>query len=190
MAILLLRHAWTAQDLGAHPRLDFEDSPLAPAGYRRALTVGTALAPLRVPMILSSDLRRAVETAHPWSEMSGAPISLQRALRPWDRRGLVGLGEEEVGTMLEWYVREPQREPPGGGESFAAYCDRFVPLVLAFLMAPGLFGLVTHSTGARVICALVEKGAPLCPDAYLGNACLEPGHAAIVTMHSFRTLPI
>ena len=190
MALLLVRHGATYHDLGPHPQLDFDDTSLSAAGYRRVTQLATGLAPFRVPVILSTDLRRGIETARPWATMSGSLISLQPALRPWDRRGLIGLGEEEIGSMLEANVRDPQRPLPGGGESFAQYCDRFIPFALAFLCAPELVGMVTHSTGVRIIAALIAKGMPLDPEVYLATPVMDPATAAIATLTGFRPVPV
>ena len=181
MAMLLVRHGTTTQDLPDHDVLDFDDTPLTSDGYRRAITIGTQLAPAHVPVVFTSDCRRSVETATPWAVMGQAQVSAAKVLRPWDRRGLIGLGEKEVGKLLEYYVRNPTATPIGGGETFAQYCARFVPFVWICMTEPGLMGMITHSTGARTICALVAQGLPVCPDTYLSVECLKPGQAAFVT---------
>lgn len=188
--LLLLRHCVTPNDLGSHPTLDFDESSLAAPGFQRAQQLASRLLPFPVTLIVGSDLRRAVQTVTPWAQATGVPISWQPSLRPWDRHGLIGVGEDTVNAMLEPFVRQPTLTPVGGGETFAAYIARFLPLPLALMAAPGLYGLCTHSTGVKAICAVVAGQGRIDPDVYLQTECLAPGQPALVTPTTFWPLAI
>ncbi len=72
------------------------DVPLSPLGEQQALWAATRLAGLGVERIVSSDLRRAHETARPLADLSGIEIELDTRVREVSNGDWTGLVPSEI----------------------------------------------------------------------------------------------
>lgn len=161
LTLLLVRHGqseWNATGLmqGQTPHV-----PLTPAGHAQAEAAAAELARLAPGALMSSDLRRAVQTAEHCSSATGLPIVATPALREQGYGELEGRPSRELWDVVDW--TDPHWAAPGG-ESLAELHAR----VAAFLGNLGaeppadVIALVTHGDTIRAAQAVV---AGLGPDA-------------------------
>ncbi|HWP60166.1 MAG TPA: histidine phosphatase family protein [Candidatus Acidoferrales bacterium] len=128
MEILLLRHAETDWNLKRRCQ-GVSDLDLNESGVRQAREIGESLRHEPIRVIVSSDLKRARQTAaavrrhHP-----GVPLVIDRNFRELDHGDLEGLTFDEVRErypefMAQWRVAPARLRTPGG-ESLAAVAAR------------------------------------------------------------------
>lgn len=93
MDIVLVRHAIPI-------RVENADGPADPAlaelGHRQAAATAEWLAPERFDLVLSSPLRRALETAEPISKAVGVPMEIDESFVEYDRDSTSYIHYEEV----------------------------------------------------------------------------------------------
>jgi glucosyl-3-phosphoglycerate phosphatase len=115
--LVLWRHGET--DHNAAGRMQGHiDAVLTPTGWNQARFAVPALARFDPDLVLSSDLRRAADTATVFAEASGLPLRLDKRLRETHLGLWQGLTGEEVedgwpGAMAQWQ-RDATFAPPGG----------------------------------------------------------------------------
>lgn len=147
--ILLIRHGET--DWNREARLQgHSDIPLNAQGLEQARRLGRSLLGERLDAVYSSDLQRALQTARPVAEATGAPLVPEPALRERGFGAFEGLSQPELEArwpveMRRWKAREPGFAAPGG-ESLQAFHDRCVGAAarLARAHAGGSIALVAH----------------------------------------------
>jgi probable phosphoglycerate mutase len=177
--ILAIRHGETAwnRDTRIQGQLDIE---LNERGRAQAAALAEALRDESITAIYSSDLARARETAQALAAISGAPLTLDTALR--ER----AFGQFEGHTWAEIETRWPEDSQrwrkrdlgfaPGGGESLPVLFDRCVAAVERLAAAhPGeTIAIVAHG---GVMDCLYRAGTRLGLDAprswQLGNATIN-----------------
>jgi broad specificity phosphatase PhoE len=114
--LVLLRHGET--DYNATGRLQGQiDSVLTEAGRAQARAAVPALMRFHPELTVTSDLRRAAETAEVFGEVSGVPLRLDKRLRETHLGAWQGMTGTEVdaawpGGRRAW--RQPTWAPPGG----------------------------------------------------------------------------
>lgn len=133
--ILLVRHGETDWNRAARVQ-GHEDVALNAAGQRQAQRLAAALAAESIDAVFSSDLARALETAHPCAEATGAPLRAVPALRErhfglYQGRRFADVSVEQPAQAERWRRRDPDWAPPGGGESLRQFRARIVPAVQA-----------------------------------------------------------
>jgi ribosome silencing factor RsfS/YbeB/iojap len=132
------------------------DVDLDETGVAQADRAARLLASLRPQLIVSSDLRRAANTAAPLARLSRLEVRLEPALRErsggwWE--GLTGaeIGERFPANYAAW--RRGEDVSPDGGESSQEVATRVVGAVekaVADLADGGVGVVVTHGGAARV----------------------------------------
>ncbi|MFI1329871.1 bifunctional RNase H/acid phosphatase [Streptomyces sp. NPDC020845] len=164
---VLLRHGETA--LTPEKRFSGSgggDPELSPVGRRQAELVATALAARgTIQVVVSSPLRRCVETAEAVASRIGVDVHIEEGLRETDFGAWEGLTFAEVrerhpGDLQAW-LASSKAAPTGGGESFAAVARR-VALTRDKLIARHAGRtvlLVTHVTPIKTLVRLA-LGAP------------------------------
>jgi broad specificity phosphatase PhoE len=129
--LVMLRHGQT--EYNANSRMQGQlDTDLSDLGRHQAVAAAEVLAKRQPLLIVSSDLRRALDTATALSERSGLPVSVDTRLRETrlgDWQGMTHLEVDAVapGARLAW--RDDARWAPHGGESRVDVADRSLPLV-------------------------------------------------------------
>ena len=128
--VLLLRHAETVNPLVFHGAES--DVGLSERGRRQAERLTPVLAESRPAAVISSAMRRAVDTAAPVAAACGLTLRVEPDLH--ERRvgalsGTSTLGKEGVwpDTLRRWVAGETGYAPPGA-ESFDAIRDRVLPV--------------------------------------------------------------
>jgi broad specificity phosphatase PhoE len=126
----LLRHAETT-----HPHVfnGYEsDVGLSPRGQRQARAVAPLLAALAPAAVISSGMRRALETARPIAAACGLEVRVEPELHERKVGILAGRSDAETGglwseTVRRWRTGEPDFATEGA-ESFTAMQQRLLPV--------------------------------------------------------------
>jgi broad specificity phosphatase PhoE len=129
--LVLLRHGQTEYNAGSRMQGQL-DTDLSDLGRNQAVAAAEVLAKRQPLLIVSSDLRRALDTALALSERSGLPVSVDTRLREThlgDWQGMTHLEVDAVapGARLAW--RDDARWAPHGGESRIDVAERSLPVV-------------------------------------------------------------
>ena len=129
--LVMLRHGQTEWNAGSRMQGQI-DTDLTDLGRQRADAAAELLAKRQPLLIVSSDLRRALDTAVALSDRSGQPVSIDTRLREthlgdWQGMTHVEVDDVSPGARLAW--RDDARWAPHGGESRVDVADRSVPLV-------------------------------------------------------------
>lgn len=146
--VLLWRHGRTSWNV-EHRFQGQSDPPLDEVGRVQAVVAARLLAAYAPDALVSSDLRRAVQTARPLADLVGLPVALDARLRERSLGGWEGLTRDEVGRRhpeeyAHWLAGREDRQD--GSEPRAVLAAR----ALAGLDAAegDTVVLVTHSATA------------------------------------------
>jgi len=129
--LVMLRHGQTDFNLGSRMQGQL-DTDLSELGRAQAVAAAGVLGKLQPLRIVSSDLRRACDTAVMLGERTGLQVQVDQRLRETHLGDWQGLTHTEVdaeapGARLAW--REDATWAPHGGESRVDVAARSVPLV-------------------------------------------------------------
>ncbi len=133
--LVLLRHGQTEWNAGSRMQGQL-DTDLTELGRQQAVAAAEVLAKRQPFLIVSSDLRRALDTATALGDRSGLPVHIDERLREThlgDWQGLTHLEVDDVapGARVAW--RDDARWAPHGGESRVDVAERSVPVVTKLL---------------------------------------------------------
>lgn len=129
--LVLLRHGQTDYNLAGRMQGHL-DSVLTDTGRAQATAVAPAIAGLVPERLISSDLRRAVDTADLVGGATGLPVKLDARLREthlgeWQGRTVAEIEADWPGAIATWRS-DPGWAPPGG-ESRIEVVRRSRPVV-------------------------------------------------------------
>ena len=129
--VVMLRHGQTDFNLGSRMQGQL-DTELSELGRVQAVAAAEVLGKLQPLVIVSSDLRRAYETAARLGERTGLQVHVDRRLREthlgdWQGLTHVDIDAAAPGARLAW--REDATWAPHGGESRVDVAARSVPVV-------------------------------------------------------------
>jgi len=127
----MLRHGQTEFNAGSRMQGQL-DTDLTDLGRSQALAAAEVLAKRQPLLIVSSDLRRAYETAETLARCCGLPVDIDHRLRETHLGDWQGLTHDQVdavspGARLAW--RDDARWAPHAGESRVDVADRSTPVV-------------------------------------------------------------
>jgi ribonuclease H / adenosylcobalamin/alpha-ribazole phosphatase len=133
LRLFLVRHGETADNIQMR-YLGLSDVPLTANGTRQARRAAAALSKLPIRAIISSPLRRAVDTAALIHAACGADLRLDARLAEgsfgdWEgrtRAEVLGLGRRDAELLACW-ESDPSCAPPGG-ESIQNIQKRIISL--------------------------------------------------------------
>jgi len=141
--LVMLRHGQT--DYNAASRMQGQlDTELSDLGRDQAVAAAELLAKRQPLAIVSSDLKRALDTAVVLGERSGLPVLVDTRLRETHLGDWQGMTHLEVdamapGARLAW--RDDARWAPHGGESRVDVAARSIPLVAELVAEQTEWGL-------------------------------------------------
>jgi glucosyl-3-phosphoglycerate phosphatase len=129
--LVLLRHGQTEFNLGSRMQGQL-DTDLTELGRAQAVAAAAALAKDHPLLVVSSDLRRAYDTAVALQERTGIPVQADDRLRETHLGDWQGMTHAEIdavapGARLAW--REDATWAPHGGESRVDVAARSLPLI-------------------------------------------------------------
>lgn len=129
--LVLLRHGQTEYNAGSRMQGQL-DTDLSELGREQASAAAEVLGKRQPLLIVSSDLRRALDTATALGERAGVPVLTDTRLRETHLGDWQGMTHHEVdaiapGARLAW--RDDARWAPHGGESRVDVAARSLPLV-------------------------------------------------------------
>lgn len=169
--MVLIRHGASTWNLEGRIQGQ-SDCPLSEAGLKQAVDLAAYLADESFDVLITSDLKRAIDTARPIASTLGLRVQVDKRLR--ER----GLGELE-GTYLDcgdlglsWFDSNNPRYPVSNGESVEEFLARVVEVLeeLGSRHSGKRFAVVTH--GGVLGCALMHTFglAPAGPSRFaIGN---------------------
>ena len=133
--LVLLRHGQTEWNAGSRMQGQL-DTDLSELGREQAVAAAEVLAKRQPLIIVSSDLRRALDTATTLGDRSGLTVHVDQRLREThlgDWQGLTHLEVDAVapGARVAW--RDNARWAPHGGESRVDVAQRSLPVVAELL---------------------------------------------------------
>ena len=129
--LVLLRHGQTEYNAGSRMQGQL-DTELSDLGRDQAAAAAEVLAKRQPLVIVSSDLRRALDTATTLGDQAGMSVSIDERLRETHLGDWQGLTHHEVdalapGARLAW--RDDARWAPHNGESRVDVANRSLPVV-------------------------------------------------------------
>jgi len=129
--LVMLRHGQTEYNAGSRMQGQL-DTELTDLGRAQAVAAAEVLAKRQPMLIVSSDLRRAADTAAALGDRSGLPVRMDTRLRETHLGDWQGMTHYEVdaaapGARLAW--RDDAKLAPHRGESRLDVADRSLPLV-------------------------------------------------------------
>ncbi|UMB71280.1 glucosyl-3-phosphoglycerate phosphatase [Mycobacterium paraterrae] len=153
--LVMLRHGQTAFNFGSRMQGQL-DTELTELGRAQAVAAAEALGKHQPLLIVSSDLRRAYDTAVALQERTGLRVRADDRLRETHLGDWQGLTHTEIdaiapGARLAW--REDATWAPHGGENRVDVADRSVPLVAELVAAEPDWGADDGSARPIVLVA-------------------------------------
>jgi glucosyl-3-phosphoglycerate phosphatase len=153
--VVLWRHGQTAWNVERRFQ-GSTDIPLTPEGIAQARRAARLLAALEPDAVISSDLRRAAQTAAELTAVTGIQPRFYEGLRETYAGSWQGLTSAEIQAeygeqYAAWKRGEPVRR--GGGELETEVADRAAPVVLRELdklPEDGTLVVVSHGGAIRV----------------------------------------
>ena len=129
--LVLLRHGQTDYNVAGRMQGHL-DSLLTETGVEQAVAVAPEIARLAPDRLISSDLRRAMDTAELVSAACGLPVKYDARLREthlgeWQGRTVAEIEDDWPGAIATWRS-DPAWAPPGG-ESRIEVVRRSMPVV-------------------------------------------------------------
>ncbi|OBC15890.1 histidine phosphatase [Mycobacterium sp. 852013-50091_SCH5140682] len=141
--LLLLRHGQTEYNAGSRMQGQL-DTELSDLGRDQAAAAAEVLAKRQPLLIVSSDLKRALDTAITLGDRAGLPVQIDERLREThlgDWQGLTHLEVDDVAPGARAIWRDDARWAPHGGESRVDVARRSVPLVSEIVAAQHEWGI-------------------------------------------------
>lgn len=199
--VLFMRHSPTSFDSGSTHRINgWMNTPPTAAGKSLAADQADRLTALErelgatIHPILTSDLRRASDTADVLGKALHQDPIATGVLRPWHVGIYEGRPSAEAATPLQYYLEHPDEAVPGG-EPYTRFLGRFLPFVAQFFHQadPSTIPLImTHGRNILTAKDWVDAGAQgisAPPRAVVGKASVgDAGLALAAAPHTFELL--
>jgi broad specificity phosphatase PhoE/GNAT superfamily N-acetyltransferase len=159
----IVRHGSTemnADDTSKDKIRGFLNIPLSDKGKKEASALAEGLTGSGITTIITSDLKRAKQTADAIAKTTDAKVVEEPGLRPWHFGPTIeGKPTDDMLPVIKNLVEHPD-EVPKGGESFNTFKDRFIG---AFHEAQDKYpdettALVTHYRGTKLLDAWRAEG--------------------------------
>jgi probable phosphoglycerate mutase len=159
LILLLVRHGQSEWNAAGLLQGQAAHVPLTPLGHEQAEGAARELAGLAPGAMLSSDLRRAVQTAEHCARATGLPFTTTPALREQGYGVLEGRPSRELWDVVDWTDPHWSAE---GGESLAQLHARVAGLLAGLVARPpaAVVALVTHGDTIRAAQAVAAGLGP------------------------------
>ncbi len=165
LVVWLVRHAESVWNQAGLVQGQADAPGLTPSGAAHARALAEFLAGTGAAAVVSSDLRRAVETARPIAARLGATLVTDRRLRERNLGRLEGGPASLLGPELSGDTATGQVDPdvrPAGGETLRELSARVEDWLEAVRWSPPApsFVAVTHDGVLRALRALLSGRPP------------------------------
>jgi ribonuclease H / adenosylcobalamin/alpha-ribazole phosphatase len=161
---VLLRHGQTTMSVQKR-YVGRSDVPLTDLGVRQAVAAAKRLASAGLDVIMTSPLRRAVQTAEEVAAATGAPVVADEGFREtdfgaWEGQTFAEVRERWPTEMTAW-LADPAVAPPGG-ESFTEVSERVTAALHRVLAARDRQAvlIVSHVTPIKMLVARALLAPP------------------------------
>ena len=153
--LVMLRHGQTEYNLRSRMQGQL-DTELTELGRAQAVAAAAALAKHHPLLLVSSDLRRAYDTAVALAERTGLPVHADERLRETHLGDWQGMTHSEIdavapGARLAW--REDATWAPHGGENRIDVAERSLPLIAELVAGERDWGVVDEPARPVVLVA-------------------------------------
>jgi len=180
VTIHLIRHGETDRN-GTH-YIGRSDPPLNAAGLAQAEDLAGRLCERPIRLVISSPLRRALQTAHPLASRLDLRIEQDPALMEFDFGDLQDLPKATLGLSLR---KDHARFPVAGGESLHDLWLRLRPVAMALMDRKGRaeeaeIAVVGHYWSNRMLCGHL-RGLDF--DGSLAWRGYKPANGSVETLH-------
>lgn len=160
--VILARHG-EAEGNSTHRLIGWADVALTSIGHEQARRLADRLAGAPIDRIVSSDLRRATQTAAPLVAATGLELETDARLREIDNGDWTDLAPEQISAgwsdMWQSYVDGVDVDRPNG-ERWADVRERVIEAVAGLLAQDGLTVVFTHG-GPLLLSAYWASGTSL-----------------------------
>lgn len=183
--IVLWRHGRTAWN--HEGRIQGQaDVPLDATGVRQARSAAPSLAQLGPALLVSSDLRRAADTAQALAAVADLAVTYDRALRERHCGGWEGLTGAEIAESFpeehaRWRSGLDQRLP--GGESLVDAAARAVGSLRGHLAALAPGEVLVAATHGAVVRAVIGTALGMHPDGWALLGGVANGSWSVLEEH-------
>src|SRR3569833_2321182 len=159
LTLLLVRHGQSEWNAAGLMQGQTAHVPLTDLGHTQAATAARELARLGPGALISSDLRRAVQTAEHCALATGLTVRTTPALREQGYGVLEGRPSRELWDIVDWTDPHWSAE---GGESLAQLHARVAAFVQELRADPpaAVVALVTHGDTIRAVQAVAAGLGP------------------------------
>jgi probable phosphoglycerate mutase len=159
LTLLLVRHGQSEWNAAGLMQGQTADVPLTEEGHAQAAAAARELAALRPGALVSSDLRRAVQSAEHCARATGLPFTTTPALREQAYGVLEGRPSRELWDVVDWTDPHWAAE---GGESLAELHGRVAAYLKELAADPPaeVIALVTHGDTIRAVQAVAAGLGP------------------------------
>jgi probable phosphoglycerate mutase len=159
LTLLLVRHGQSEWNAAGRMQGQTAHVPLTELGHAQAAAAARELAALRPGALISSDLRRAVQTAEHCAAATGLPVRTSPGLREQGYGVLEGRPSRELWDVVDWADPHWRAE---GGESLAQLHDRVAGFLAELRENPpaDAVALVTHGDTIRAVQAVLAGRGP------------------------------
>ena len=157
--LIAVRHGATALNEDGKEKLrGWLPVPLNLDGMEQANDTAEQLSQIDdVKHIYTSDLVRAIQTAHEIGEALWLPIEPVEELRDWNTGDLAGKSVMSNLPIIHDHIDHPLKKLPGG-ESFQSYMDRTIPFLKKLIEDDDFHIAVTHNRTMTLLRALSANG--------------------------------
>lgn len=160
--IYLVRHGTTLFNEKDDPRIrGWLDIGLDENGIQAAKNTAKFLKNKKIDRVVTSDLKRCVQTADLIVEVLELPVIKDFNLRPWNVGNATGTPIKDVIPTLNYYMKNARDEIPGG-ESYGIFYNRWKHALERYMAKCVLTGeticLVTHSRNLYCLDNILTKG--------------------------------
>lgn len=161
MRLILVRHGQTAWNVERRAQ-GHADTELDPTGLEQASRLATLAEHLHPELLLSSDLRRCVQTLEPFAEALEKPIQTTPVLRERSFGEWEGMNYLEIRRRIREVDPDfPERVRPPGGESVQDVWDRLEAVAEELRGGSETVLVATHGGSKALLLARLLKGSIL-----------------------------
>ena len=159
LTLLLVRHGQSQWNAAGLMQGQTEHIGLTVLGHAQAAAAADELAAFRPGALISSDLRRAVQTTEHCARATGLPYTTSAALREQGYGVLEGRPSRELWDVVDWTDPHWAAE---GGESLAQLHERVAVFLKQLCADPpdDVIALVTHGDTIRAAQAIAAGAGP------------------------------